>query len=145
MPRCYLLTLCSGSSVDQHSNNVTLFNLVEQLNVPPNAPPPPGGVIPLEIHAYWELSPGELSADFEMRFSLVAASSGLETVSDVLAQRSVTPRYRTRTMGLPVPPVLGQYDLRVDWRMTGSEGWTREEATWPLAFVEQSREPVVTH
>ncbi len=145
MPRCYLLTLCSGSSVDQHSNNVTLFNLVEQLNVPPNAPPPPGGVIPLEIHAYWELSAGELSTDFEMRFLLIATATSLETVSDVLSHRSVTPRYRTRTMGLPMPPVLGQYDLRVEWRHTGGGSWSREEVSWPVAFVEQSQQPVVTH
>ncbi len=145
VPRCYLLTLCSGSSVDQHSNNVTLFNLVEQLNVPPNAPPPPGGVIPLEIHAYWQLSPEEISSEFEMRFSLVATATGLETVSDVLSHKSVTPRYRTRTMGLPVPPVLGQYDLRVDWRASGSGSWTRAEVAWPLAFVEQSQQPIVTH
>ena len=145
MPRCYLLTLCAGSSVDQHSNNVTLFNLVEQLNVPPNAPPPPGGVIPLEIHAYWQLSPGEVSSDFEMRFSLVATATGLETVSDVLPHRSLTPRYRTRTMGLPVPPVLGQYDLRVDWRTAGVGTWTREQASWPVAFVEQTQQPMVTH
>ena len=57
MPRCYLLTLCSGSALDQQSNNVTLFNLVEQLNVPPGVPPPPGGVIPLEIHAYFTVAP----------------------------------------------------------------------------------------
>lgn len=145
MPRCYLLTLCSGSSVDQHSNNVTLFNLVEQLNVPPNAPPPPGGVIPLEIHAYWELSAGELSTDFEMRFLLIATATSLETVSNVLSHRSVTPRYRTRTMGLPMPPVLGQYDLRVEWRHTGGGSWSREEVSWPVAFVEQSQQPVVTH
>jgi len=139
------LTLCSGSSVDQHSNNVTLFNLVEQLNVPPNALPPPGGVIPLEIHAYWELAANELSTDFEMRFLLIATATGLETVSDVLAHRSVTPRYRTRTMGLPMPPVLGQYDLRVEWRQTGGTGWSREKVSWPVAFVEQSQQPVVTH
>ena len=32
MPSCYLLAVCGGSSLDQHSNNVTLFNLVEQIN-----------------------------------------------------------------------------------------------------------------
>ena len=50
MPTCYLLSACVGSSIDQETNNITLFNLVEQINVPPNSPPPPNGVIPLEAH-----------------------------------------------------------------------------------------------
>lgn len=143
MPRCYLLTLCSGSSLDQHSNNVTLFNLVEQLNVPPGAPPPPDGMVPLEIHAYWQLAPQEIGEPFEVRYALVA-STGLETVSDVLHHKSVTPRYRTRTLGMPFPPVTGQYEVRVDWRSGGAD-WKREVVAWPLTIVEYNPQPVVTH
>jgi hypothetical protein len=143
VPRCYLLTLCSGSSLDQHSNNVTLFNLVEQLNVPPGAPPPPGGIVPLEIHAYWQLAPLEIGEPFEVRYALVA-STGLETVSDVLHHKSVTPRYRTRTLGMPFPPVTGQYELRVDWRSAGAD-WQRESIAWPLTIVEHNPQPIVTH
>jgi hypothetical protein len=143
VPRCYLLTVSSGSSLDQHSNNVTLFNLVEQLNVPADAPPP-GTVLPLEIHAYFHLSPKEVNEHFELRFAMVA-STGLETCTDPSAHRSVTPRYRTRTMGLPLPPVTGHYELRVDWREAGTEGWQREPVAWPITIVEASRRPPVTH
>jgi hypothetical protein len=144
MPKCYLLTVCSGSSLDQYSNNVTLFNVVEQLNVPPGAPPPPGGVVPLEIHAYFQLAPREVNENFELRFAMVA-SSGLETLSDAFTHRSVTPRYRTRTVGLPFPPVTGSYELRVEWRETGSESWQREAVSWPLTIVEAVQRPAVTH
>jgi hypothetical protein len=144
MPKCYLLAVCSGSSLDQYSNNVTLFNVVEQLNVPPGAPPPPGGVVPVEIHAYFQLAPAEVNAVFELRFAMVA-SSGLETLSDVFSHRSVTPRYRTRTVGLPFPPVTGSYELRVDWREAGTEGWQRELVAWPLTIVEAVQRPAVTH
>ena len=135
MPTCYLLAVCVGSSVDQHSNNVSLFNVVEQLNVPPGAPPPPGGLVPLEVHAYFVLSQAEIGAPFEIRFALIAPS-GLETFSEVFSHRSVTPRYRTRTLGLPFPPVAGQYELRLDWRPAGQHGWTREALRWPVAIVE---------
>src|SRR4051794_22976315 len=108
MPRCYFLGLCSGSSVDQQSNNVTLFNIVEQINVPTGAPPPPRGLVPLEIHAYFRVGQEEIGRDFEMRFVMVA-STGLETHTDVFTHRPVTPRYRTRTFGLPFPPVAGMY------------------------------------
>jgi hypothetical protein len=144
MPRCYLLAVCAGSSLDQQSNNVTLFNLVEQLNVPPGVPPPPGGVVPLEIHAYFLLAPHELPASFEVRFAMVAGS-GLETLSEVFPHRVVTPRFRTRTAGLPVPPVVGQYELRVDTRPLGGPSWTRDRLFWPIAILEASPQPVVTH
>jgi hypothetical protein len=126
--------------VDQHTNNVTLFNLVEQINVPPGAPPPPQGLVPLEIHCYFESPPAELGHDFEMRFVMVA-QTGLETPSEVFRHRTVTARYRTRTFGLPFPPVSGLYDLKVDLRRSGEEGWQRASLAWPLAIVEASPRP----
>jgi hypothetical protein len=144
VPSCYLLTVCGGSSLDQHSNNVTLFNLVEQINFPPGATPPRNRALPLEVHAYFTLLPHELAQPFEVRFAMVA-SSGLETLSDVFSHKSHTPRYRTRTLGLPFPPVTDQYQLRVDWRQAGTDGWRREPAHWPINFVEAAPTPTVKH
>ncbi|MCA9599873.1 MAG: hypothetical protein KC776_41490 [Myxococcales bacterium] len=144
MPRCYLLALCSGSSLDQQSNNVTLFNLVEQLNVPPNAPPPPGGVLPLEIHAYFSLTAEELNQPFEVRFAVVS-ESGLELYTDPFRHRSVTPRYRTRTLGLPFPAVFGMYEVRIDMRPEGTGEWQRASIAWPLTVIEASQKPQLTH
>ena len=98
MPQCYLLGISAGSSLDQQSNNVSLFNLVEQVNVPPGAPPPPNNLLPLELHAYFRLAPDELGSTLEMRFALVA-DTGLETLSEVVRHTCATPRYRTRTLG----------------------------------------------
>ena len=86
MPSCYLLAVCSGSSLDQQSNNVTLFNLVEQLNLRPGAEPP-RGLIPLEIHAYFELAPEEVGFEFEIRFCMVA-ETGLETEGAIVRDGS---------------------------------------------------------
>ena len=144
MPKCYLLTLVGGSSLDRYSNNVTLFNLVEQLNFPVDRRPPPGAVIPLEVHAYFQLDSGELNQRFELRFSLVAPT-GLETVTDTFSHRSSTQRFRTRTVGLPVPPVAGEYELRVDTRRDESEPWHRQVASWPLMVAETEARPAVTH
>lgn len=144
MPKCYFLSVCSGSAVDQHSNNVTLFNLVEQINVPPGAPPPPQGLVPVEMHAYFEVSPMELGQDIEVRFVLVAAS-GLETPAEVFAHRPVTPRFRTRTFGLPFPPVTGHYSLRFDWRYRGEEGWHRDPLSWPIVFAEATHRAEAVH
>lgn len=144
MPRCYFLAVCAGSSVDQQSNNATLFNLVEQINVPPGAPPPPQGRLPLEMHAYFQLEPGEVDRPFDMRFVL-AASTGLETPSEPFTHRPSTPRFRTRTVGLPFPPVAGAYELRLDVRPAGHAAWDRVPIAWPIAIVELASSPRVTH
>jgi hypothetical protein len=144
VPSCYLLTVCGGSSLDQYSNNVTLFNLVEQVNLPPGYVPPAQRAMPLEVHAYFLVSANEIGHPFEIRFAMVA-SSGLETVSDVFSHKSHTPRYRTRTLGLPFPPVCEQYQLCVDWRQSPSPGWRREPLVWPISFVEAHPTPAVTH
>ncbi len=146
VPRCYLLTICSGSSLDQHSNNVTLFNLVEQINLRPNAEMPPGTLVPVEIHAYFQCEARELGVEFEVRFALVSLETGLESMSDVFVHRSATPRYRTRTGGLPLPPVAGAYELRIDWRRRGTSNFTRDPVTWPVHIAEQAEETQrVTH
>jgi hypothetical protein len=144
MPKCYFLTLCGGSSLDQHSNNVTLFNVVEQVNLQPNAEPPPGAFLPLEVHAYFILGPGEVSQPFELRFALVAPS-GLELLTDSTQHRSSTPRYRTRSLGLPAPAVPGDYQLCVDVRQPGTQGFTREALHWPLVVARMEPRPSVVH
>ncbi|HEV8244516.1 MAG TPA: hypothetical protein VGP93_01980 [Polyangiaceae bacterium] len=142
--KCYLLAVVSGSSLDQHSNNITLFNLVEQLNFPPHAHPPPGALLPLEIHAYFQLLPHEINQRFDLRFAL-AENSGLETVTEPFLHKSATPRYRTRTLGVPAPPGPGSYELRIDFRVSGSEAWTRDSESWPLLVVHPEQRPSVTH
>lgn len=144
MPSCYLLAVCAGASLDRLSNNVSLFNLVEQVNVRPGSPPPPGGLLPLEIHAYFHVEPEQWARDFELRF-VVAAESGLETPSDPVRHKSGTPRYRTRTIGLPLPPVQGDYQVRVEWRWVGAELWVREPLVWPMTIAEAVQKPRVTH
>lgn len=145
MPHCYFLTVCSGSSVDQHTNNPSLFNLVEHIAVPEDAPRPPSGVIPLEVHAYWRLLPSELNVDFHVRFVMIA-STGLETPSATFKHRSTTPRFRTRTLGLPFPPpVADEYRLCVDWSFDGEDNWHRQGQAWPINIRITDRKPPVTH
>jgi hypothetical protein len=139
-----LLAVTVGSSLDQQSNNVTLFNLVEQINVPPDSPKPPKGLLPLEVHAYFRLAPEEMSEPFEVRYVLVART-GLETYSETFSYKSVTARYRTRTHGVPLPPVADHYELRVDWRRSSRDRWHRDAASWPLTIAEHNPRPTVTH
>ena len=144
MPRCYFLALSAGSSLDQQSNNVSLFQLVEQVNLPQLPPQQTAARLPLEIHAYFHVAPEEMGQSLEMRFSLTA-SSGLETYTDPITHRVATPRFRTRTLGLPMPPWLGQYEVRVDFRASAVHGWQRDPMAWPITFLEMPSTPLVTH
>jgi hypothetical protein len=145
MPTCYLLTLTVGSSLDQQTNNVTLFNLVEQVNVSPRTVPAAGSRIPLEVHAYLSFSAAEIGRDFNMRFALVSSSTGLEMYSEPASHRAAAPRVRTRTTGLPFPSHLGHYDLRVEFRAGSQDAWVRDACHWPISFLEVDERPVVTH
>lgn len=144
MPKCYFLTLCGGSSLDQHSNNVTLFNVVEQVNLQHNVDPPPGAFLPLEIHAYFLVGSSELQQPFEMRFALVGPS-GLELLTDSSPHKSTTTRYRTRSLGLPAPVMAGSYQLCVDLKQPGQNAFTRETLYWPLVVARTEPRPAVVH
>lgn len=143
VPRCYFLTVCVGSSVDQHTNNVSIFNIIEHITVPADAPPPPHGVLPVEVHAYWRATDDNEEA-FEVRLVMLA-ESGLETVSHTQKHTQLRGRLRTRTLGLPFPPVMGRYQLCVDWRRDADQEWQREDLTWPINLQEGERKPRVTH
>lgn len=144
MPNCYLLAITSGSSLDQGSNNISLFSMVEQVNVRPGQSPPPGHRMPLEIHAYFRLAPEEMGHSISLRFALVS-QSGLETFTDPVTHRIATARFRTRTAGLPFPPGLGQYDLRVEFRRGEEDSWQRDSLFWPITFMESTPSPPTTH
>ena len=144
MPHCYLIALAAGSSLDQQSNNVTLFNLVEQVNIPPGVSPAVGTKIPLEIHAYVRLDPKEIGQQFEMRFALVS-TTGLETFTDPAKHRSASSRIRTRSLGVPFPPALGHYNLRVDFRLREDDDWSLDPVSWSIAFLPIETKPRVTH
>lgn len=142
---CYLLCVVRGSSVDRHSNNVSLFNLVEQVNVATGASLPLRSAIPVEVHAYFQLEPARQPREIEMRFAL-RAETGLDTFSEVLRQKAPATRFRVRSMGLPCPPVLGDYTLHVDLRLA-DEGapWQRQTTSWPLSLRETEPRPRITH
>jgi hypothetical protein len=145
LAHCYLLCVSSGSAIDRQSNNVSLFSLVEQINVPARVAPPRGALIPVEVHAYFQLSSSQLDREFEMRFVL-CADTGLETPSEIFRHRGTARRFRVRTLGLPCPPVVGQYSLQVDFRMVGDDvRWQRQAAAWPISLYEIEARPKVTH
>ena len=144
MPSCYMLAVCSGSAVDRHTNNASLFNLVERIAIASDHNIPPGAALPLEVHAYWNLTPSDREREFEVRWVMLA-DTGLETSSPGVRHRTQGVRFKTRTMGLPFPPVMGDYVLHIDCRFDEDEVWVRQAVSWPISIVEAIQRPRVTH
>jgi hypothetical protein len=131
MPRAYLLAVSSGSSVDRDTANVSLFHLIEQVELPEL---PPNLRLQLELHAYWEVAPDELGAELECRFLLTRDGRPAGEPSPPIRFRPDAPRVHARAIGLPVPG-LGAHRLGIEWRRKGDEPWIREPAQWPITFA----------
>lgn len=144
VPSCYLITLCSGASLDQHSNNISLFNLVEQIYLPATISSTKRRIIPLEVHAYLRLQTDELNRIFEFRYALVS-QNGLDAYSEPITHQIKTMRYRMRSIGLPMPLVVGEFSLHLEYRLQGDSEFIRDRLAWPLHFKQDEVKPSVTH
>jgi len=133
MPRCYLLAVSQGSSLDSESNNFTLFGLVERVSLAPGAPLE-NLVLPFEMHCYWEFAPNEIDVDFEFR--IVFTDGDTERATQSYTLRSTKARLRIRLQGMPVL-LHGKVVVRTEWRRKGEEKWSRESVFWPLEIERQ--------
>ena len=66
-------------------------------------------------------------------------------MTDATPHKSTTPRYRTRSLGLPAPAVPGNYQVCVDIRQPGMDGFTRETLNWPLVVARIEPKPTTVH
>lgn len=134
MLRCYLLALCTGSSLDRDLNNLTLFNVVEQVTVSADFL---GQVAPIEVHAYFMVEDASANnSEFEMRV-IRTPTDGAEDFGGPLPFSSKDgPRIRVRVQSLRLPTAFGSYTLRLEWRLQGTTEWQAELVRWPLVMIE---------
>ena len=137
MPRCYLLAVSKGSSLDGGTNNYSLFSLSTRVRFeipePPAGKPPSGTapiVLPLEVHAYWEFSPQELNGEFEWRMVFVTGDGDIVSAKKFPFE-SDKKYNRIRVQGFPVA-ATGQVELQVEWRKKKGGKWKRCDAFWPM-------------
>lgn len=132
MPDCYLIAVCHGSALDEYTNNWSLFTLTEQIKFTPQKGMPEGArlALPLEVHAYWSLSPEEFGQEFEWRV-LFEGSNGEKVWDQIFTLKAEKRRHRTRIRGMPML-AYGDLKLRVEWRRKDQQEWTRCAAFWPF-------------
>lgn len=129
---CYFLGVCRGSALDRDTNNFTLFQLIEEVQVPEAAI---GTALPFELHFYIAVTGDSLNgrADFQI---LWKDQNGGEDVrgANVFPIDLSHPRVRTRTGAVQLPPRPGHFRIYLEWRMAGAESWTRSFASWPFVL-----------
>lgn len=135
--------LCSRGIIDRDSNNVSLFEVLEQLNV--SAPPPvteeseiPFLIISCELVTLWARSNPAEPARGRARVRISAPSGKTYPVADYDIDLSSYLRYRARNRigTLPIPEG-GFYRIRVQVQDEDQEQW-RDVASVPLQVVVQA-------
>lgn len=139
MIRCYLIAMCRWSSIDEETRTLSLFNIVEDMQVAPFAP---RAIVQVELHTHFICDPGDVGTELEVRH-VWTSENGEETVG----QRPNTftmsgKKVRVRGLSISLPNSVGQHTLSVEWRRVGSdEMWHRSEVSWPVGIQEVAVPP----
>jgi hypothetical protein len=128
--QCQWGMLCSSSSIDQERNNVSLFHIIDQLNIPEVAftqqkkeKKPIGIPYPLELVVCWrrtldvKISDEELSTDCKIKF----IDSRGEMIQEILSQITIPKgmkllRLRFQMKGFMITEP-GQYCFQIEIKL----------------------------
>ncbi len=132
MPRAYLIAIAESSSLDHETQNLSLFKLVEQIQIPSDAAIP--AVVGYEVHSYWEFETDEIGKRFDAR---MVTEGSFRMASDPISFVAEKTRMRLRAPGVGLPS-LGQLRLSVEICAAGSNAWMPSAIWWPL-LVEQAQ------
>jgi hypothetical protein len=126
--------LCSSSSVDRDSNNISLFNIVEQLTVEAIGPPPDDAGLPLrmEVVSLWVRRNPEVPARAVARVVLESPGRQPKILPELDLDLTAHERLRTvaRFDGLPIS-ASGRHYMVVEYQASTDSPW-QEAARIPL-------------
>jgi hypothetical protein len=99
--------VCGRSSTDRETNNISLFDVIEQLNVLGPLPEPAARValpIPFEVVSLWSRSNPDLAIESRGRVKMIAPNGDQAFVQEFPINLNENPRMRTqlRSVGFPL-------------------------------------------
>ena len=122
--------LCSRSVIDRDSNNISLVEVIEQLQVTGSS----AGVLPisLELVTLWSRSHPERAAKGLARLAVIAPDGSKSEPAEYQVNLTSHQRLRgrARIQGLPIRGA-GRYQFDVHIKVEGDEDW-RKVASIPL-------------
>lgn len=125
--------ICSNAVVDMDTNNVSLHNVIEQLNIPES--PKPKGFLPihLELVTLWFKDDTDAAVKAESRVSFVSSSGETRVVATPPIDLSEKSRARNRLIFDALPlDATGVYHFTIEMRSNGD--WI-EVASIPLTVI----------
>jgi len=127
--------VCSNVVIDRESNNASLHNVIDQLNVCGHIAPSTLLGIPFEIISLWLRSDPQQAATGQARVTLMAPSGRSLGSVEYPINLTEFERYRgvVRTQGLPVEGP-GRYRYRVELRVDPENEW-QQVAAVPLTVL----------
>ena len=135
--------VCSRAVIDRESNNVSLQNIIEQINIRGEPIPDTVIAVQLEVVTLW------VRADFDVPSQATTRLTFLSPFGNVLGSfgsdidLSEYERFRARAKFEALPmPEPGHYAFRMEFKNKGESEW-HEVATIPLkiVFVSPETEP----
>jgi hypothetical protein len=127
--------LCSRSVIDSERNNISLLDVIEQINVVGPAASPGNVLLQSELVSLWARSEPKTPASGQGRARLVGPDGKQLTQTLFPIDLSAFERLRTRA-AITVLPIYGsgRYWVVVDLRENGEEVW-KEVAKVPVNVV----------
>jgi hypothetical protein len=118
--------LCRDSVIDRDSNNLSLFNVLEQITVHSEMEGDEAAVAPIEMEAVslWSRSDDDVPAKGVQRLTLLSPSGETLASGEQEIDLSKHRRFRNRVRfgGLPVKGA-GRYIFRVEQKNEGEAEW----------------------
>jgi len=137
--------LCQSASIDVQTNNVSLFNVMENIVVPSQPSPEKPLVLSCEIISLWAREKIDEPANGQLQVNFVNPD-GRDSQSIILdIDLTKSPLHRTRlTIGALPITTTGRFEFRIDYRLMGEENWLTV-ARLPLFLSSQQPEKVVNN
>jgi hypothetical protein len=136
--------VCGRSSTDRESNNMSLFDIIEQINVlGPLPDPATRSALPMqhEIVSVWSRANLAEAEESRARIRLVAPNGVQAFEQEFSIDLTVQPRMRTQLKSVGFPLLgTGQYRYTVEIRRT-DETW-QIVASIPVQLESMARPPV---
>ena len=127
--------LCSNVVIDRFSNNVSIQNVIEQLNIP-DEPIPDGVVVtPLNLVTLWMRSDLEVPARGHSRIIFQSPSGGASNPVELEVDLTNSKRTRSRLISETLPvEEPGLHIFRVELKIEDEAEW-HEVAIVPLEIL----------
>lgn len=135
--------VCSRAVIDRESNNVSLQNIIEQINIRGEPIPDRVVAVQLEVVTLWVRADFDVPSQATTRLTVLSPSGNVlgsfESDTDVSEYERFRSRVKFEGLLMPEP---GRYAFRMELKNKGESEW-HEVATIPLkiVFVSPEREP----